>query len=56
MRGDEREIHVAAFLDRLAAVQGFEHGEFTRLFLDDAGDAIQIPAPLRGGILPQTSL
>ena len=46
MRGHERQIHVAAFLDGLAAVHRFEHGQFARLLLDDARDAIKIFAPL----------
>ena len=46
MRGHERQIHVAAFLDRLAAVHRFEHGQLARLLLDDARDAIKIFAAL----------
>src|SRR4051794_15707568 len=38
MRRDERQIDVPAFLDRLAAVHGFEHGQLARFFLDQPGD------------------
>jgi hypothetical protein len=46
MRGHERHIHVAGFLDGFAAVHGFEHGQFPHLFLDDARDAVKIFAAL----------
>ena len=49
VRGDDGQIHVARFLDGLAAVHGFEHGQFARLFLDDARDAIKIFAALASG-------
>ncbi len=52
MCGHEREVDVAAFLDRLAAVHRFEHGQFARLLLNDAGDAVKILAPLAAGQLP----
>jgi hypothetical protein len=42
VRRHERQIHVAAFLDGLAAVHRFEHRKLARLFLDDARDAIKI--------------
>jgi len=44
-----RQVHVAAFLDGLAAVHGFEHGQLAGLLLDDAGDAIEIFAALATG-------
>src|ERR1700722_4198914 len=49
MRGDERKIDIAAFLDGLAAVYGLEHGEFAGFFLDDARDAVKIFAALASG-------
>ena len=49
MRRDEGQIHVARFLDGLAAVHAFEHGQFAHLFLDDARDAVKIFAALASG-------
>src|SRR4029079_80012 len=34
---------------RLASVQGFEHGEFTRALLENARDPEQVLRPLRAG-------
>ena len=45
MRGHERHIHVAGFLDGFAAIHAFEHGQFPHLFLDNARDAVKIFAP-----------
>ena len=49
MRRHERQIHVAAFLDGLAAVHRFEHRQLARFLLDDARDAVQIFAALASG-------
>ena len=42
MRGHERQIDVATFLDRFAAIHRFEHGQLARFFLNQARDAIEI--------------
>ena len=39
VRGRERDIDVARFFDRLAAVHRFDDGERARFFLNQAGDA-----------------
>ena len=46
MRGYERHVHVARFLDGFAAIHAFEHGQFARFFLNDAGDAVNVFAAL----------
>ncbi len=45
MGGDHRQIEIAAFLDGLAAVDGFEDGQFAEFFLDEAGNAEKVFAP-----------
>ena len=52
MRGDEGQVDVAAFLDRLAAVHRLEHGEFPGLLLEQAGDAVEIFRALAAGHFP----
>ena len=42
MRGDQRQVDVAAFLDRLAAIHRFQNGEFARFLLHEPRDAIEI--------------
>ena len=42
MRRDQRQIDVARFLDRLAAIHRFEHGQLARFFLNQTRDAIEI--------------
>ena len=49
MRGHQRQIDVAAFLDGFAAIHRFDHGEFARFLLNDAGDAIEIFAAFASG-------
>src|SRR5438128_7491353 len=51
MRGGEREIDVARLLDRLAAVERFEHGELARTLLQDARDPEEVLRALRAGQL-----
>ena len=41
MRGDEREIDVAAFPDRLPAIDRLKHGELARFLLDESRDPIE---------------
>ncbi len=40
--GDERDVDVARLLDRLAVVDGLEHGELAGPLLDDPGDAVEV--------------
>src|SRR5437879_6385033 len=47
MRGAERHVDVARFLDRLAAVQRLQHCELARALLQDASDAEQVLRALR---------
>ena len=49
MAGDQRDIDIAAFADRLAVVHGLEHGEQAGMLLDGAGDGIEIFAALIAG-------
>ena len=49
MRRHQRQIDVAAFLDRLAAVHRLEHGQFARFLLDQPRDAIKEFAALASG-------
>ncbi len=49
MGGRQRNIHIARFADRLAAVHRFDDGEFACPLLENAGDAINIFAPLLAG-------
>jgi hypothetical protein len=46
MGSDDGQIHIACFLDWLAAIHGFEDGQFAGFFLNDAGNAIEILAAL----------
>ena len=46
MRGGHRQVEVARLLDRLAAVEGFRHGELAGAVLEQAGDAEEILASL----------
>src|SRR5207248_708676 len=47
VRRGQRQVDVARLLDRLAPVQGFEHGELARALLHDARDPKQILRALR---------
>ena len=51
VRGNQRQVEVAGFLDGLAAVEGFEDGELAGFLLDDARDAVEVFAALAGGEL-----
>src|SRR3954470_3791031 len=42
VRSRERQVDVSGFLDRLAAVQGLEHRELARAFLEDPRDPEQV--------------
>ena len=46
---DERQIHIPAFPDGLAAIHGFQHRQFTGFFLNQAGDAEEIFTPIGAG-------
>jgi hypothetical protein len=51
--GDERQVHVAALADGLAAVHRLEHGEFSGPILDPPRDAEEVLGPFGGlGPLP----
>ncbi len=50
--GDEWEVDVAAFFDRLAAVHRFEHGQFAGFFLNEPGDAVEIFRAFATGHFP----
>ena len=48
MRSRERQVDVAAFADRLAAVEALEHGELPRALLDDPCDPEEVLGALGG--------
>jgi hypothetical protein len=49
VRRRERQVDVAGLPDRLAAVEGLEHGELPRALLQDAGDPVQVLRPFAWG-------
>ena len=49
MRGGHRQVEIARFLDRLAAVERLGDGEFARAVLQQAGDAEEILAAFLAG-------
>ncbi len=49
MGGNQRQIDVARFPDRFAAVHRFEHGQFSRFFLNQPRDAVEKLPPLAPG-------
>jgi hypothetical protein len=51
VRGGQRDVHVAGFLDRLAVVEALKHGELAGPFLDGPGDPVQVlgAVPARHG-------
>ena len=42
MASDKRDVDVAGFADGLAVVERFEDGEAARVFLDLAGEGVEI--------------
>ena len=46
MRGHEGQIDVAAFADRLAPIERFQHGKVAHFFLQETGDAKKVFRPL----------
>ncbi len=51
MRRNQRQIDVARFLDRLAAVHRFEHSQLARFFLENARNAEEVFAAFAAGKL-----
>ena len=51
VRGDQRDVDVAGLANRLAVVEGLEHGEFAGALLDDARDAVEVLRALATGHL-----
>src|SRR5919201_469847 len=49
VRGGQRQVDVAGLANRLAAVQGFEHRELARAFLEDTRDPEEVLRALGGG-------
>jgi hypothetical protein len=47
--GHEGHVDVAALADGLAVVDRLEHGQLARPLLDQAGQPVQVLAPLAGG-------
>src|SRR6266540_115001 len=57
VRGGQRHVHVARFLDRLAAVDGLEHRELAGALLEDPRDAVEVLGPLgAGGLGPDSGV
>jgi hypothetical protein len=49
VRGHERDVDVAGLPDRLAVVDGLQHGQLAGALLHDARDPVQVLGPLATG-------